>query len=401
MTTLRRITVCAVIAMLLLFVFVGCNSEKTPVATDEIETEAPAGTDTTIETDEPKTDNNETNAPETDAPVAETEGPEIDPVTGEPVRYSYLTGYPISAEQQHKRPVAIMINNIWIAIPQIGISHGEVYYECAAEGGITRIMMLVSDYENIGTIGSVRSSRDYFVDFLDNHDALYVHAGGSDQAYAKLSWRKIENLDAVTMYLPDTFWRDQNRLANMGYEHSLMTSGSAIASGIGYKGYRTEHNADYKPVLNFCNPKEQINLGTEEAKHIHINTTAVQTVDYVYSEETGEYLRYQYNGDAHIDGANGEQISVKNVIILFTDITLIPGDTAGRLTVETVGEGRGYYMTNGEVKEIVWSRSHNRAPISMKYADGSELVMNCGKTFINVVDYSVEKTLAFNYSWAD
>jgi len=294
-----------------------------------------------------------------------------------------------------------MINNIWIAIPQIGISEGEVYYECAAEGGITRIMMLVSDYEKLDVIGSVRSSRDYFVDFLDNHDALYVHAGGSDQAYAKLSWRKIENLDAVTMYLPETFWRDDNRLATMGYEHSLMTSGEGIASGIEYNGYRTELKDDFKPVLNFCNPKEEITLGTEEAKHVHINTTSVQTVDYVYSEETGEYLRYQYNGDAHIDGANGEQISVKNVIILFTDIAVIPGDTAGRLTVETVGEGRGYYITNGEVKEITWSRSHNRAPVSMKYADGSELVMNCGKTFINVIDYSVEKTLNFNYSWAD
>ncbi len=400
MISLRRILICAISCLLLMSVIAGCDKGNTPAGTEAPETQAPVGTDDNTETDAPETDAPETDVPETDAP--ETEAPETDPVTGEPLDcYSYLTGYPVTAEQQKQRPVAIMINNIWIAIPQIGISEGEIYYECAAEGGITRIMMLVSDYANAGTIGSIRSSRDYFVDFLDNHDALYVHAGGSDQAYSKIEWRKTNNLDAVTMYLPNTFWRDENRLATMGYEHSLMTSGAAIAEGFETKGYRTELNDDFKPIFNFCDPDEEITLGADEAKHVHINTTSVQTVDYVYNEETGEYLRYQYNGDPHIDGDDGEQISVKNVIILFTDIALIPGDTAGRLTVETVGEGRGYYITNGEVKEIVWSRSHNRAPVSLKYADGTELVINCGKTFINVVDYSVEKTLGFNHEWAD
>lgn len=399
MISLKKILIFAMCGLLLIASFVGCNNTNTPVDTGESETNAPVGTDDNTETDAPETDLPDTDKPETDAP--ETEAPETDPVTGEPLNcYSYLTGYPVTEAQQKQRPVAIMMNNIWLAIPQIGISEGEIYYECAAEGGITRIMMLVSDYANAGTIGSIRSSRDYFVDFLDNHDALYVHAGGSDQAYAKLSWRKINNLDAVTMYLPNTFWRDNDRLANMGYEHSLMTSGAAIADGFATKGYRTELNADFKPIFNFCDPDEEIVLGTDPAKHIHINTTSVQTVDYVYNEETGEYLRYQYNGDPHIDGDDGEQISVKNVIILFTDIALIPGDTAGRLTVETVGSGRGFYITNGEVKEIVWSRSHNRAPVDLEYADGTELVINCGKTFINVVDDGVEATLNFNHEWA-
>ena len=392
-------TICALIALLMIFTMVACDNSSNPVDTQATEgyTPPPISTGNVDDTDAPTVVPEDTEA-STDAP--NTEAPETTITNPEPEKfYSYLTGYEITEEEQKQRPVAIMLNNIWIAIPQIGLSAGEVYYECAAEGGITRVMMVLNNYDKVGTIGSIRSSRDYFVDFLDNHDALYVHAGGSDQAYAKLQWRNIDKLDAVTMYLPNTFWRDENRLANMGYEHSLMTSGQAIADGFAQQGYRTEISENYVPIFNFCAPDEQIVLGTDPAKHIHINTTAVQTVDYVYNEETGEYLRYQYNGQAHVDGANGEQVSVKNVIILFTDIAVIPGDTAGRLTVETVGTGRGFYITNGELKEIKWSRSHNRAAIEMTYADGTALVMNCGKTFINVVDDSVEKTLSFNYEW--
>ena len=146
------------------------------------------------------------------------------------------------------RTVAIMINNIKNSLPQEGICDGDIYYERSAEGGITRIMMLVSDYEKLGTVGSIRSSRDYFVDFLANHDAIYVHAGGSAQAYEKIIWRKINNLDGVNQYAPNTFWRDNTRMYSMGYEHSLMTSGEGIAAGIALKGYRTELDPKQVPL---------------------------------------------------------------------------------------------------------------------------------------------------------
>ena len=53
------------------------------------------------------------------------------------------------------------------------------------------------------------------------------------------------------------------------------------------------------------------------------------------------------------------------------------------------------------VAQVIPVRDDFGYRVYLKYADGSELVMNCGKTFINVIDYSVEKTLNFNYSWAD
>lgn len=313
--------------------------------------------------------------------------------------FNYLNGYTTTVEERDRRPVAIMINNIKKSLPQEGICEGDIYYECAAEGGITRIMMLISDYENVGTIGSVRSSRDYFVDFLANHDAIYVHAGGSSLAYAKIQWRGINNLDGVNGYSALTFWRDSARMNNMGYEHSLMTSGEGITAGIDYYGYRTELDPNQVPLFNFYDEDTDNKLIGSPASHIRMQSTPIQTVDFVYDDETGEYLRYQYDGIAQVDATTGEQLSVKNVLILFTDISLIEGDEAGRLSVGTVGTGQGYYITNGKRKVVNWSRESKTSTLQLEYRNGDELILNCGKTFICVVDNSVAGKIDFEYVW--
>ncbi len=355
------------------------------------------------ETDE-KNDESET---ETEAPRESESATEDDPavevgaeIDEENRIYNYLNGKTTTAEERDRRPVAIMMNNIKESLPQIGICGGDIYYECAAEGGITRIMMLVSDYESLGTVGSIRSSRDYFVDFLANHDAIYVHAGGSPLAYAKISYRGINNLDGVKGYSTEPFWRDSERMQTMAYEHTLMTSGERIAEAVDALGYRTALDENQVPMFKFYSEQTDNELdGGTPATHIHMSSTAVQTVDFVYNENSGEYLRYQYGGKAHVDGETGEQLSVKNLLILFTDIRLVPGDTEGRLEVDTVGEGFGYYITNGEYRAVSWSRETKTSTVHIEYASGEELILNSGKTFICVVDDSVMQSLEFNYEW--
>ncbi len=313
--------------------------------------------------------------------------------------FNYLNGRTVTKEERDRRPVAIMINNIDVSLPQPGLCDGDIYYECSAEGGITRIMMLVSDYEKLGTVGSVRSSRDYFVDFLDNHDAIYVHAGGSSQAYEELFRRRTDRLDGVNMYAPKTFWRDEERWSSMGMEHSLMTSGKGIAEGIDMMGYRTALDPDYVPMFSFYDEKTDHQLAGSPATHVRMELTPIQTVDFVYDEKTGGYLRYQYDGMPHVDGNTGEQLSVKNVLILFTKIRLIAGDDAGRLSVSTVGEGQGYYITNGRRKVVNWSRPGERDTVHIEYRNGDELILNSGKTFICVADDSVAGAIDFQYEW--
>ncbi len=383
-------TLAAVLAvwMMLCALSCGIRDDETSGA-DMTESQTPGMEETLPETDD-KTDP-DLSGEETDPATA----PETEEVSER--SYNYLNGKTVTEEERNRRPVAIMINNVKKSLPQEGVSCGDVYYECAAEGGITRIMMVTSDYESLPAVGSIRSSRDYFVDFLFNHDALYVHAGGSDRAYIKIRDLKVDNIDGVNMNLPTTFWRDQSRIWNMGYEHSLMTDGTQIAATFAHRGARMELREDYVPMLCFFD--EDVNFVPEgmEGTHLRMPSTSIQTVDFVYNEETGEYLRYQYDGQAHVDGATGEQISVKNVLVLFTEISRIPGDTEGRLAVETVGEGEGYYLTCGKALPIRWSREDATTSMRLANEDGTALLLNCGKTFICVVDDSVEAKMDFTY----
>ena len=69
-----------------------------------------------------------------------------------------------------------------------------------------------TDYENMGTVGSIRSSRNIFAETVPDFDAIYVHAGGSPGAYSIILNRGLTNLDGANMYLPSTYFRDQWRL---------------------------------------------------------------------------------------------------------------------------------------------------------------------------------------------
>ena len=117
------------------------------------------------------------------APIPEpVQEPEPEP---EPV-YPYtnpLTGEGLMEDISGKRPIAVMFNNLEKALPQLGVGQADVIYEIVAEGGITRMMGLFQDIQGAGDLGSIRSARDYYVNLAYGHDAIYVHAGGSPQAY--------------------------------------------------------------------------------------------------------------------------------------------------------------------------------------------------------------------------
>jgi len=373
------------------------STETEPVTTEApvTETEAPVTTEKPETTSAPAVSET-TSAPETaeSSSAAETSAPGVD--ENKPEFVNPLTGLAVEADMSGARPAAIMINNIKISCPQEGISEADIIYECLVEGGYTRLMMLSQDYANLPEVGSVRSSRDYYLDFAADYDAIYVHAGGSPYAYTALRERGVTNLDGVNMYLPTTFYRDQERIAAMGLEHSLMTTGTKIVEGIKYKRYRTEmSSADFDYPLDFQYGEPIV--FEKAAAHVHIPYSVAQVTDFIYNEETGEYLRYQFNGTPHVDGANDQQLSFENVLIYFCETGRISGDASLRIEVGTVGEGTGFYATNGTYIPITWKKESHEAPITFCNEAGEQLLVNPGKTFVSVCPTSIESLISFNY----
>jgi len=308
---------------------------------------------------------------------------EPDPYEG--MAINPLTGLYIDEADAHRRAVAVVINNLPKALPQSGIGEADIYYEVLAEGGITRLVALFQSLKS-EKIGPVRSARDYFTYFALDNDAVFVHHGGSGTGYEAIKNRSINNLDGMSC---QAFWRDQVRFNTPGmYEHSSYTDGAGILESAKDYGYSMAEND--APMFKFS--EEEVMPTGEGAVDIMLDFSAEQKSNFVYSESKGEYYRYQ-SGEAHIDELTGETIAVKNVLVQFANMFVIPGDEAGRREVELVGSGTGYYFTNGKYEAVSWVKNSYSSPTKWYGSDGKELELNKGKTFICVYPEGFNVTL--------
>lgn len=376
---MKRVFIALFALFMIVLSFVSCAD--TNVASNDTETSFETLFETEPETEEITTE-------------AETE-----PVLVIPDYINPLTGLGSAKDLYTTRPVAIMINNLWGALPQEGIDDCDIMYECLVEGGITRLMVLKADYESLGKIGSVRSCRHYYLDLAQNYDAIYVHAGASDMGFIEISERGINNLNGVNMYLPGMFFRDEERLKTMSYEHTLMTTGEGIVKGITQKKYRTELGEDFKnkDAFLFTEYGTKRVLGGEEAKCVLLPYSKYQTVRFDYDRATDAYYRYQFEDVPHIDGTNGKQISFTNVFVLFCKVVSL-NDSAGHLDITTENEnGEGYYISGGRCEEIRWSKPTEDSPTTYYDLDGNELVINRGKTFISIFPDYNRQNIDFNF----
>ncbi len=378
---MKRILIALLALLVLTISFISC--EKVNVTSND--------TETSYETESES-------FPESESENITTEA-ETNPVIVFPEHINPLTGLGSKKDLYSTRPVAIMINNLWSALPQEGIDDCDIMYECLVEGGITRLMVLKSDYEDLEKIGSVRSCRHYYLDLAQNYDAIYVHAGASDQGFIEISERGINNLNGVNMYLPGMFFRDEERLKTMSYEHTLMTTGEGIVKGITQKRYRTELKDEFKnkDAFSFTEYGTKRILGGEEATSVLLPYSKYQTARFDYDRETDAYYRYQFEDVPHIDGTNGKQISFTNVLVLFCNVVSLH-DTAGHLDITTENEnGEGYYISGGRCEEIRWSKPTEDSPTKYLDMDGNELVMNRGKTFISIFPDYNRQNIDFNF----
>ena len=399
---LLRLISFLLVSLMIITSFASCTG--TNVNDDQTEDQSQSDVTTEIEdTNEETSEELITDAEESTEPIEEDTTVTTDEVTEEETEeettaeyddgvYSRLTGLPTTAEIYNKRPVGVMINNLKKSLPQWGLSEAGVIYECMVEGYVTRLYAIFDDISNKGVIGSVRSAREYFMDFAANHNALFVHAGGSSEAYSQIKSRYINNLDFVNMYDLNKYWyRDADRRQNMGYEHSLMTTGELIAAAIEYKGYNTEIPESFESSFNFydyTSGETKDMSGAGDANHVVVKYHSIHAPEFIYNSETGYYTRTQYNGIVHVDAKDEEPLEFTNVLILSLKHTDL-NDELLHISVDSTGSGQGYYITGGKYVKILWEKTSQDTPMKLYCEDGTPLVMNCGKTFVNVVSPAV------------
>lgn len=284
------------------------------------------------------------------------------------------------------RPYAVMINNHAKArINHAGLDDAYIVYEAIAEGGLTRLMAVFKDKET-DRIGSVRSSRPYFLDYALENDAIYVHFGGSSQALSDIKSLDIDNIDGMST--ASAFWRD--RTLGVALEHTAFTNMEKLKSVVSDKGYRTKTNK--KLLLNY--KVDEFNLDSKEdsivANNVSIPYSHYVVTSYTYDAEKKVYNRF-VNGVAHTDGITKNQYTTKNIIVMKVNNYSL--DSYGRQKLDNIGSGDGYYITNGYAVPIVWEKESRSSQTIYRYSDGTEIDVNDGNTYIQIQPISQGLTI--------
>jgi hypothetical protein len=288
---------------------------------------------------------------------------------------SPLDGLKYYPEDLSKRPVAVSIDNHPDARWQAGLNSAEIIYEFQVEYPYTRYLAVYLAKEP-EMVGPVRSARPYIIYYALENDAIFVHVGGSEDAFAEIKRLGAAEIDGL---YSGAMWRYNN--TGKFAPHNMYTTLKSIRDEAKRLGFRDDGNFQ---KYNFNEKSKSISekYDSSVAKKINITYNRENTTDYIYDDELKLYFRFK-DKEKHVDELDNEQLKTKNIMVLEAPKSVL--DSAGRLYLETIGTGRGIYFTEGESSDIIWKKSSEKDRTKF-YIDGEELNLNPGNTWIQIVD---------------
>lgn len=340
-----------------------------------------------VSKEEPKT--------EESAPVeSEPEETEQEVIVDEPpmegVYRSELTGMWISEELRNQRPIAAMVDNEKKALDHYGVNQADIVYELmnsTANERVTRLMVIMKDYEKITQLGSIRSVRPTNFLLAAEYNAIILHDGGPwmiDEYAAK----------KYSTHLSGDFARFSNGKPSEFTEYVTYEDYKNPTTGKSYSGLKkrierakieTEYNS-YYPGQHFKFNTQGVDLTTNDIC-LDANTIRLpfphNKSELGYNVDTKTYDYYEY-GMPHIDALDGRITSFKNVII--QRCKFFEYDNHGYMMFNVVGDGVGYYATEGKLTTIRWKKDKEDGLTVYTLGEtGKEIELNVGNTYICLV----------------
>lgn len=302
---------------------------------------------------------------------------------------SRITNEWIDSELNDTRPIAIMIPNSSTA-SYYGLSSADILYEVNVEGSMTRLMAIINDWEQLDKIGNIRSSRDYFVYWGFEWDAIYIHYGGPFYIDEVISRDDTQNINCISY--PDVYFNDKAKNST----DNAFTDGKRIKKAIEHYGYPLKYRDGYSDKQHYRfapfdapNTLEKYADSMEALRVDMSECYPVTNCYFLYNSETGLYDRFQkLSGSTdgpHIDMANDEQLSFKNILVQSTYHEV--RDEKGYLAFQVHDTERGgWYFTNGRGIHINWKKTSDYEATRYYDDEGKEIELNEGKTMVLIIE---------------
>lgn len=285
------------------------------------------------------------------------------------------------------RPLAVAVNNTPVAVKvQEGLNKAYLVYELPTEGSTSRLLALFKDEGDV-TVGTIRSARHNFADYAYESDAVLTAYGWSHYAEDQLRKQKIiNNINGIIS--EGKMWR--NNPENLASEHTAYLSTAKVRDyAKNNKKYNMESNNTVLLKYNTGDVDLSSKSGSKNANNVTIVYGNI-TTKFKYDSNTKMYTRI-VNDKVALDHNTKEPFVTKNVIV--QKITYKKTDDNYYWDLHTVGNGDGYFITNGKYVPIKWSKADRKAKTKFTYLDGKEIEVSDGRTYIEVQVTSRKTTI--------
>ncbi|MBF7095951.1 DUF3048 domain-containing protein [Alkalibacter mobilis] len=279
---------------------------------------------------------------------------------------SPLTGESYDGESY---PMMVQMENTPAARPQSGISGADLIYEIEVESKITRLTAFFHS-EFPDKVGPVRSARKQQIHLWSEWNFLFAFYGGSTPAGQNI-YEIREELGVTAPMLDgmssNAFFRTSDRKA----PHNAYLKLSDFADDT--------HKPDRTRTIYF---DQELVFEGETAQKISLAYQSINKITYDYDAESGLYKR-SINGDPMVDKENGEQVTVKNIIVQRAKHIKVEGMVY--TNIDLIGSGESLYFADGKMKKGTWERK-DKDSLTVYYDEsGEEIPLPAGKTFIQIV----------------
>ena len=312
---------------------------------------------------------------EADEPPASTTTTAPDPMA----QRSALTGQLAAPELRTRPVVAVKFDNVdGRSTPQMGINAADVVHEIQVEGQITRLLALYQ-LSDVGPIGPVRSARGTEIGILEelNHPLFTWHGAngilGPLVRAAKIHPRSFDDS-------PELFFRRGDR--PMPYNSFVHGTGQIRATA------PPGATGPTRPLFSFALGGEPPSPHARWARTVTVRWpppfgSGGGEAPVRYEWDGSQWLRFQ-NGRPHVD-TDGRQVAVQNVIVRFVQ-ALDSGtvDSAGTPvpTAQLYGQNVAWVLSRGTVTVGTWVKTDATSPTRYLDADGNDIRLTPGKTWI-------------------
>lgn len=288
-----------------------------------------------------------------------------------------VDGMTVATKVWNQLPFAVMVENTLAARPQAGLGQASIVYETLAEGGVTRFMAIFPQAVKPKLLGPVRSSRPYYVDWAKEHDAIYLHAGGSLDAFQEIGRLKVRSYDGLTRIGAKYYSRKCYGV------HCLFTSAAQLTKLVNEKKLTTV-TAKSDAGWVFKNDEPLVKR-PKHSKKISIDFNGrTYFVQWQYDRKTNRYKRW--NGYVIAKDRNtGKQITAANVLVQRIPKEKVL-DRKLRLEFKLIGRGDATLYRDGNAISLRWwKKDKNSKTVFYSKSTGKVIEFNRGTTWVEVV----------------